>query len=218
MNQLSGSEPQTVGKLTMRVQTAQTTRSLVSEMVWQIEQGRDSAMPPRLLTRPKQRRCGVKSKVHMGRRASRAPGKAPAPPSFSQIVRMTQASLSVNERSGDDQRRRALQSGLSRISGVPWPQPAWLATLEAPTYRLAQANWTLRCPQCAGGTVNACLSIRPPMRDAVGRRSQTRPSANPAKGLAGTTRDLTSLCAASLSRMTCCLTRRPLALGALRGG
>lgn len=87
----------------MRVQTAQTTRSLVSEMVWQIEQGRDSAMPPRLLTRPKQRRCGVKSKVHMGRRASRAPGKAPARPSFSQIVRMTQASLSVNERSGDDQ-------------------------------------------------------------------------------------------------------------------
>lgn len=120
LNQLSGSEPQTVGKLTMRVQTAQTTRSIVSEMVWQIEQGRDSAMPPRLLTRPKQRRCGVKSKVHMGRRASRAPGKAPARPSFSQIVRMTQASLSVNERSGDDQRRRALQSGLSRISGVPW--------------------------------------------------------------------------------------------------
>ncbi len=36
----------------------------------------------RLLTRPKQRKCGVKSKVHMGRRSSRAPGKAPARPSF----------------------------------------------------------------------------------------------------------------------------------------
>lgn len=128
----------------MRVQTAQTTRSLVSEMVWQIEQGRDSAMPPRLLTRPKQRRCGVKSKVHMGRRASRAPGKAPARPSFSQIVRMTQASLSVNERSGDDQRRRALQSGLSRISGVPWPQP-----LGWPHLKLQHTGWHRPIGLCA---------------------------------------------------------------------
>lgn len=128
----------------MRVQTAQTTRSLVSEMVWQIEQGRDSAMPPRLLTRPKQRRCGVKSKVHRGRRASRAPGKAPARPSFSQIVRMTQASLSVNERSGDDQ-------GVVRcnLDGPGYQEFHGLSPLGWPHLKLQHTGWYRPIGLCA---------------------------------------------------------------------